>query len=545
MKPNESKRDRKDYFCLPFGSPSTHISLDESLEGNSSTPVSNFSVSSKPDSKEHVPHSASPDQSASCDTDTTAAGSPIPMSHPSWLDPLLHHPLYPIIVKAWAEFWFEGLVDQDGSTSNTQETTPSSSGTTTDGESGKRPSKGSKRQRESANQDDSRDAKRVKPSNSHNSISASESKSGLACHFYKLNPKQHHACTNWQCDEIRVVKQHLLQSHKLGPIHCRYCWISFADEEDVILHDCTPTGGKSVDDLKSQRVPSTLSRWDQWYWIWKILFPNFQKPKTPYYTDDAVIRQFLSFAASRYPVISSSNVPEELMEAWSSTSAYTLNTLQLLTPATTVSEDGIHVSPPPPQTSSENVDTSRNAQPPEIPMHGIDEGITSSMLPESENLLFSSQPPMESIDEILEEFYSSSAPEYGIDTTNGVENSADYDSGTGFVPILQEDMSIDMWDIQQAFIDDPSDGEPYQHRTFAEEMALQDFNRSAQNLQQGVTGYLSNVIFDEHWDYVEGMPADEHMRRVIPIDSIVDFQHHTWKEMNEEQPGNLDAEDSP
>ncbi|ETS77031.1 hypothetical protein PFICI_10905 [Pestalotiopsis fici W106-1] len=499
-----------------IGSPSKWPDFDESSGVKFPAPGSDTRVSIDLKSEDHAPHDATPGCSLTCNTHANAAGSSLLLSSSSWLNPLLGHPLYSIIVQAWAKFWSEDPVDQDGSTGNTQQSaTPAPSGSASDSGSSKRPSQGSKRKRKSDEKDGTGDSKRTRP-DSDNGSPTGDSKNVLACHFYKMNPRQHLECLQRGFHNISALGQHLGKQHKLGPIHCGNCWTSFTSDGELRAHLplCKPTGGIAVDHLPD--VPKTRQdpSW-KWYWIWRKLFPNFTPPDTPY-TDGPeyqLIQQFVDFFSDRYaPNIASqlgsepslTSVVEVLRAAareWASTPAHTLNFRPLPTPPTTISEDETRTSPAALQGLSENTNTYGNSQPTESLANGSDEGIAPSILLDNENLLNMGHRPTESLAEGFQ------VPTVRTDEINTANNATTYtvlDSRTGMIAARSEEENTSAWSPEQAFVEEPSNEIPSEDWIYAgglteEEDWMQEMNY--ENL--GLLPPSSSKDMDEPGEHLE------------------------------------------
>ncbi|KAK8058615.1 het and ankyrin domain protein [Apiospora phragmitis] len=76
----------------------------------------------------------------------------------------------------------------------------------------------------------------------------------LACHFYKMNPKQYSSCATRTFQTISSVIQHLHKSHdRKGHHNCDACFQSFPSESALHAHGnsgvCRPTGGVPADEL--------------------------------------------------------------------------------------------------------------------------------------------------------------------------------------------------------------------------------------------------------------------------------------------------------
>lgn len=124
----------------------------------------------------------------------------------------------------------------------------------------------------------------------------------LACLFYKMNPKRYMSCGERSISNISALGQHLRNTHKLKPLHCKDCFESFDDKATLKQHKepgvCVPTGGCSVGNLcglrgKRKGIMKT------WYWYWKQLFPNLQPPSSPYTDGLEVVDQCMLSAIQR------------------------------------------------------------------------------------------------------------------------------------------------------------------------------------------------------------------------------------------------------
>ncbi|KAK8101134.1 hypothetical protein PG999_011508 [Apiospora kogelbergensis] len=120
----------------------------------------------------------------------------------------------------------------------------------------------------------------------------------LACHFYKMNPKQHSGCADKTFQSISSLGQHLRNAHSpKGRDHtCNACFQSYKSEAVLHAHTdsgyCRPTGGVSAGDL-----PSGSHRHDtpasKWYTVWDQLFPRLGRPHSPYAGNHHEIDQFV------------------------------------------------------------------------------------------------------------------------------------------------------------------------------------------------------------------------------------------------------------
>ncbi|KAI1161388.1 hypothetical protein F5B18DRAFT_628405 [Nemania serpens] len=110
--------------------------------------------------------------------------------------------------------------------------------------------------------------------------------------------------------DIRRVKQHLRRGHK-KPLHCPTCWETFKTEETFYSHirgrSCLPQPNRALEGVTStqqehldRKVDRKLSRSDQWYSIFSILFPDSPRPSSAYMESDlsAELLDFQKFMAT-------------------------------------------------------------------------------------------------------------------------------------------------------------------------------------------------------------------------------------------------------
>jgi hypothetical protein len=109
----------------------------------------------------------------------------------------------------------------------------------------------------------------------------------VACPFFKKDSIKYRACAAKMLCRISDVKQHLIRKHT--PEHyCQACGEAFGDEyfldKHVTLSTCT-RGAFSLDGVTyrqrrqlSRKSNCMLSKVDQWYSIWDILFPDLRRP---------------------------------------------------------------------------------------------------------------------------------------------------------------------------------------------------------------------------------------------------------------------------
>lgn len=113
-----------------------------------------------------------------------------------------------------------------------------------------------------------------------------------ACPYSKWKPLSYQSCYKYILKDISRVKQHLNRSHE-RPFHCPTCWEIFQGEDDFYAHirdrTCTSKPVKVLEGvtpsqkkLLERRVDKKLSKRDQWYSVYSILFPDQTLPTSPY-----------------------------------------------------------------------------------------------------------------------------------------------------------------------------------------------------------------------------------------------------------------------
>ena len=127
----------------------------------------------------------------------------------------------------------------------------------------------------------------------------------LACPFAKRDPVKWAKCFGYDTfDKISRVKMHLSRVHG-PPIYCPSCWEVFANEKGRNDHnrsrdceiraevhfDCVSEDQKQA--LK-RRVDAKLSEEEQWFSIFKVLFPSDPLPSSAY-LDPTLSEQFNAF----------------------------------------------------------------------------------------------------------------------------------------------------------------------------------------------------------------------------------------------------------
>lgn len=127
-----------------------------------------------------------------------------------------------------------------------------------------------------------------------------------ACPFSKWKPLSYRKCCQYILKDVSRVKQHLRRYHE-RPSYCPICWKTFQDEEMFESHiqnrNCSPQPKRDVDGVTSvqqkkleRRSEKQLSKPEQWYAIYEILFPGQPHPESPY-IDSGLSAELLSFEA--------------------------------------------------------------------------------------------------------------------------------------------------------------------------------------------------------------------------------------------------------
>ncbi|KAI0552900.1 hypothetical protein F4679DRAFT_28524 [Xylaria curta] len=132
----------------------------------------------------------------------------------------------------------------------------------------------------------------------------------LACPFVKWKPLSYRSCHKYIMKDIRRVKQHLRRNH-MRPLYCPTCWETFKVEETFYSHiegrSCLPKPKRELEGVTStqqglleHKADRKLSRSDQWYAIFSILFPDSPRPRSAYLESDlsAELLDFQNFMAT-------------------------------------------------------------------------------------------------------------------------------------------------------------------------------------------------------------------------------------------------------
>ncbi|KAL2810060.1 hypothetical protein BJX63DRAFT_434583 [Aspergillus granulosus] len=134
--------------------------------------------------------------------------------------------------------------------------------------------------------------------------SLGDEKKHLACPYWKKSPQQYRKCFRYELNRIQDVKQHIHRCHQPA-YRCLRCGDTFPSEDERDLHaradpacevrhilhdDLSQTQLKAL----TRRSNPKLTTEEQWYAIWDIVFPEVERPCSPY-IDSALSEEFSSF----------------------------------------------------------------------------------------------------------------------------------------------------------------------------------------------------------------------------------------------------------
>lgn len=127
-----------------------------------------------------------------------------------------------------------------------------------------------------------------------------DAKCRLACPFYKRDRQRYASCRNAKLRSVADVRQHLLRTPHRRPLHCPTCKRIFAGGNNIKLRDqlaehirqrrCTERDievpGVTEDQIRqlTSRENRCGTTTDNWFKLWEILFPGFDRPSDPYLT---------------------------------------------------------------------------------------------------------------------------------------------------------------------------------------------------------------------------------------------------------------------
>jgi len=144
----------------------------------------------------------------------------------------------------------------------------------------------------------------------------------LACPFQKRYPLKHFFCGTGGAirgfDTIAYVKQHIRRCHIRSPIYCPRCKTAFDDSQKMGEHvmqfmatqlckergfpdDTALSWSHNLETSLRARVVKTLSLPEQWFSVWRILFPDIAPPNSCLVDDDVCehILQYQQFITAR------------------------------------------------------------------------------------------------------------------------------------------------------------------------------------------------------------------------------------------------------
>ena len=137
----------------------------------------------------------------------------------------------------------------------------------------------------------------------------------FACPFCKKDTLRYRDCYSVKLTKISYVKQHLSRNHSF-PIYCSLCMQRFETEHARDIHTRAATcqrqplvDWEGVTEPQKQQLrkkpPKNTSEEDQWFMIFKILFPGHPLPVSPYIDGDLSeqLFAFQDFAVTRGPEI--------------------------------------------------------------------------------------------------------------------------------------------------------------------------------------------------------------------------------------------------
>lgn len=151
----------------------------------------------------------------------------------------------------------------------------------------------------------------------------------MACPFAKWKPLSYGCCNNCLFDGINRVKQHLQRRHK-KPYYCPTCYETFKTQDLFYPHmkarSCSPKPEVEIEGLTDaqeaqikHRSNRNLSKSEQWYSLYSILFPNSRRPDS-IYADKRIgatcedIQRYMATEGPRFvEQMARQHIPAELM----------------------------------------------------------------------------------------------------------------------------------------------------------------------------------------------------------------------------------------
>jgi hypothetical protein len=115
----------------------------------------------------------------------------------------------------------------------------------------------------------------------------------FACPFQKSNPQKYHRCLKYTLNRIKDVKQHIYRQHSQPAYYCARCYQIFTSTEDRDGHsrraDCEKRDPPQFEGISEQQrnelrksSPKKKPLDEQWYEVWDVVFPQCQRPQSPF-----------------------------------------------------------------------------------------------------------------------------------------------------------------------------------------------------------------------------------------------------------------------
>ncbi|KAK0649711.1 hypothetical protein B0T16DRAFT_457098 [Cercophora newfieldiana] len=140
----------------------------------------------------------------------------------------------------------------------------------------------------------------------------------LACPFQKKYPLKHFFCGAKGAmrgfDTIAHIKDHITRRHRRSVIHCPRCKTDFEDSEKLTDHvlrqsceeqpfpdETALPRSRELDASLNARVDKALTLPEQWFSVWRILFPGTPQPRSCFVDDDVCehLFEYQQFITSR------------------------------------------------------------------------------------------------------------------------------------------------------------------------------------------------------------------------------------------------------
>ena len=118
-----------------------------------------------------------------------------------------------------------------------------------------------------------------------------------------MNPQKYHACAFYDLRRISYVKQHIYRKHRLPELYCPTCHAVFENAKSrdghLVANICKPSRLLESDGVSVDRK-ALMMRYDsrgkpvkqQWYDLWRILFPKVE-PSGSFYMGSPVQESML------------------------------------------------------------------------------------------------------------------------------------------------------------------------------------------------------------------------------------------------------------